>query len=428
MGETWGGDRNLYDALGYPLEETLDFDWFYNRYERQEIATAIIDRPADAVWDGDINIIEEETEEKDSTLKNEWIGLNEKLKLEHHLSRLDKLANIGEFAILLFGFSDVKESKDFEIPAGSNLQLHYVKPVAQRDVWVDQWEDDASNPRFGWPKFYRISIGVPGKEESRELFVHHSRVLHVTKGSLTSEIFGTPTLKPIANRLIDIDKILGGDAEMFWRGARPGYTATPKDDYEMTPDEEEQLEEELSKYEHDLRRFINAQGVDINALQQQVADPLNHLDAQLQAVSSYTEIPKRVLVGSEQGELSSGQDRSQFLTLVKKRRENWNEPFVLRPVIDKLMMHGVLTRSSYNVQWEDLFSPSEKEKVEIGKLRADALKVYAERPAATEIIPPKLANRFLLGLTEEQAEEVEEAMQAEVNQEDMFEEVEGGEE
>ena len=409
MGWSYGGDRKLYEALGYPTEKELDFKYYYNKYDRQDIAAAVIDRPADATWNGELVIVEEDTMPADSQLFKAWQELNKTHNAKQRLCRLDKLAGIGQFALLLFGFVDVKKADDFKNPVGTGtLKLNYLKQLSQAEVTINEWEKNSSNKRYGLPKSYKIVVGTVGNEgQFKDIVVHHSRVLHVMEGSLSSEVYGRPRLKPIINRLVDLEKVLGGDAEMFWRNARPGFHAKPDEGFSIGEKEEAELEAQLDKYEHDLRRFITASGVDIKALEQQVADPLNHIDIQLQAIAAQTGIPKRVLIGSERGELASSQDRDAWLTLVKTRMEEFAEPDILRPFIDKCMLHGILPKvEQYNVMWEDVFAPSEKDKVEVGKKRSEALKVYAESPFASEFMPPELAYKYLLGLNEDQVQEV----------------------
>lgn len=410
MGAQYGGKRRVYEALGYPDEKELTYEYFLGKYERQDIATAIIDRPANASWNSLQAISEEDVSLNDSVFKDEWKKLDERLKVVYNLNRLDKLMGIGCYAVLLFGFSDVKERRDWEKPLqqGGNLQLMYLKPVSEENADITQWETRPDNERYGMPLFYSIAVGKPGVEGfSESIKVHHSRVMHVSYDGLESEIYGRPRLKPIVNRLLDIEKLLGGDAEMFWRGARPGYSASNKDDYELDDEDMDALEKELDKYENDLRRFIMAQGVDINALQQQVADPLNHLDAQLQAISAQTGIPKRVLIGSERGELSSSQDQDQWLGLLRSRMEDFNEPVLLRPFINKCMQTGIITEhENYNVVWEDIFALSEKEKAEVGRIRSESLSKYVSSLGGMDVLPPESAYKYLLGLDEEQAQEI----------------------
>lgn len=422
MGWQYGSDRKIYKALGYPEEKDLNFQYYYDKYERQDIATAIIDRPVNATWNGSINIVESNSNAKDSKLAAAWRELNNTHKIKSRLIKLDKLTGIGRYGILLFGFDDVKETKDFKNPVSGRRKLLYLKQYSENDISIHEKENNSSNDRYGLPKFYKLQIeGGNRNELTKEVIIHHSRILHVLSNNITSEIYGRPRLKPIVNRLNDLEKLLGGDAEMFWRGARPGYHAAAQSDYEMGTEEVKALEDELDKYEHDLRRFISAKGVDIKPLQQQVADPLNHIDAQLQAISAETGIPKRVLVGSERGELASSQDKDQWLNLINSRMIDFAEPVILRPLIDKLMSVGVLPKvKEYVIIWEDIFAPSEKQKAEVGKQRADALKVYAESPYAADILPPQLAYKFLLGLSEDQVNEIMEEVDLAAIEEDKM--------
>jgi hypothetical protein len=419
--ETYGGKRNVEEALGYPPDTDLTYDYYLKKYDRQDIASAVVDKPVDKTWNGDLVIIEPETKPDESKLLKEWNKLNKEFKVKKILRKADKLSSIGSFSVILFGFSDVSTVEDFSNPAGGKLKLQYLKAYSEGEVTVSHWELNTKHERYGLPLIYSIvSTNAGATTQTTTLEVHWSRILHINNESMSSEIYGRPVMKPIMNRLLDIEKVLGGDAEMFWRGARPGYTATAKEDYSVGEKEILEMEEEMDKYEHDLRRFVTSQGIDIKALEQQVADPLNHLDAQIQAISAQTNIPKRILVGSERGELSSSQDKGEWLSVVQDRQEEYAEPTIVTPFVDKCMEFGVLTYvEEYNVMWMDLFAPSEKEKVEVGAQRADALSKYSNG-MGSEIVPPELAAKYLLGLTEEQVEEVETAREAYAIEEDKL--------
>ena len=65
----------------------------------------------------------------------------------------------------------------------------------------------------------------------------------------------------------------------------------------------------------------------------------------------------------------------------------------------------------YTIGWEDLFAISEKEKAEIGKIRATATKDYAQNPFATEILPPAAFRKFGLGFSDEDLELIDEMLE-----------------
>ena len=81
----------------------------------------------------------------------------------------------------------------------------------------------------------------------------------------------------------------------------------------------------MTKFEHNLRRFIATQYVDkIESLQQQIADPTNFADVQFQIICALTGIPKRILFGSERGELASSQDKESFNEVISSNEGRIN--------------------------------------------------------------------------------------------------------
>jgi len=323
--------------------------------------------------------------------------------------------------VLLLGLSDVKKRDDFALPVsvGREKKLLYVKPFSQGDVKITKWETQAKNPRYGLPTEYTITITNPAGGEA-EVRIHHTRVLHITDEKLESDVKGLPRLEAVYNRLMDLEKLVGGDAEMFWRGARPGYQGKLDKDFTMTTDTEDDLKDQIDEYENNLRRILIMEGVDLQSLAQQISDPASHVDIQLQMISAVTGIPKRILTGSERGELSSSQDRTEWLSFVKSRREEFAEPNIVRPFVDKCIEYKILPepKEKYDVQWQDLFAQSEKEKVDIGKSRSEALSKYAASPMAEMTIPPDEFLRYFLGLEKEQIDQIVEAREVMIKEEE----------
>jgi hypothetical protein len=189
------------------------------------------------------------------------------------------------------------------------------------------------------------------------------------------------------------------------------------DEYEMDDDTEQDLKDQIAEYENNLRRILVNRGINLESLAQQIADPKGHVEVQIQMISAITGIPKRILTGSERGELSSSQDTDQWLSMIKERREEYAEPNIIRPLVDRLMKYGILPETDYQVDWEDLFAPSEKEKAEVGKERSAALKNYGSEPVLQSYVPPRVFYRLFLGLSDEQADMIEAALEEEINEE-----------
>ena len=405
MGFQYRGDRDVYQALGYPLQTSLKYSDYYARYLRQDMAKAIIDRPVKASWKGELSVIEN-VAPTETAFEKAWIELSERLKLKSIFIRADKLTGIGEYSIILLGLSDVRSNTDFANQArkGTGLKLLYAKPVGQATATVERFDESITSERYGLPLLYKVKTSVPDTlkgHKEMELTVHYSRVVHLVEDVLEDEVFGTPRLQAVYNRLMDLEKIVGGDAEMFWRGARPGYTGKLDPDFQITDSGMEALKDQIDEFEHNLRRILINEGIDYKALDQQIADPSAHVEVQMQMVSAVTGIPKRILTGSERGELSSAQDKQEWVSYVTSRREEQNEPMILRPFIDRCIEIGVLPKpikSKYTIIWDKLFSLSDTDKVNIGKSRALALREYSMNPMAQELMPFDLFCEFFLNM------------------------------
>ena len=401
LGQQYGGDRDIYQALGYKL--ILDYQDFLARYVRQDIAKAIIDRPVKATWQGELELIESEETEK-TDFERAWDDLNRKYKLRTLFARVDRLTGIGRYGVILLGLDDVVRIEDYEKPVTGKKKLLYVKPFGEEAAQITTYESDPRNPRYGMPLIYTIQVADVSSGSSKIVRVHYSRVIHIVDDNLESEIYGTPRLEAVFNRLFDLEKLVGGDAEMFWRGARPGFHGKLDKDFTMTAESKEGLKDQFEEYDHNLLRFLITEGVDLNSLAQQIADPTGHVDAQIQMISAVTGIPKRVLTGSERGQLASDQDAREWKTFVQSRREDHAEPHILRPFVDRIIELGILPSpvEYYKVDWLDLFSISEKDRVEIGKSRASAIREYTTNPMAEALIPADLFLDIGLGLSQGQ--------------------------
>jgi hypothetical protein len=419
LGQQYGGDRDVYEALGY--KKVLTTADYLTRYTRQDIAKAVIDRPAKSTWNGALELLESNKSEV-TPLESAWKDLDEKLDLKTKFSRVDRLACIGQYAILLLGLDDVKKKDDFKTPVvkGKAVKLAYVKPFGELSAQIQKLESDPNNIRYGLPLYYNIQAMDVESNGTASVLVHYSRVIHIIGDSLESDVYGIPVLEAVFNRLMDLEKLVGGDAEMFWRGARPGYVGKVDKDYQMTDEMIEDLKNQANEFEHNLRRMLVNEGVDLKALDQQIADPSPHVDVQIQMLSSALGMPKRILVGSERGELSSAQDTGEYLSYIKARREEFAEVKILRPFVNRCIELEILPKAidRYRVKWPDLFALSEKDKVEVGRNRAMALREYSTNPMAEAIIPPDAFLEYFLGLTEDAVELIQQ-IREKAQQEEM---------
>jgi len=238
--------------------------------------------------------------------------------------------------------------------------------------------------------------------------VHHTRIIHVAEDLLESNVEGTPRLQAILNRLQDLDLIVGGSAEMFWRGAFPGYGFKLDENVTIGTQDLDALKAEIEEYMHNLKRYIRLRGMSVENLSMQVADPTGHAKIVLELIACATRIPMRILMGSERGELASSQDEKNWLTTVDARRRLHCEPSLLRPYIDRLIDVGILPKpvKGYTVEWPDLMVPSEKDMAEVGAIRSKALKDYVSGMGADQVLPPEIFMKKVMGFTKDEIDQI----------------------
>jgi hypothetical protein len=185
-------------------------------------------------------------------------------------------------------------------------------------------------------------------------------------------------------------------------------------DFQMTTAMRDTLMYTFDEYEHNLRRILELQGGKLESLAQQVADPQGHIDTQIQLISAETGIPKRILTGSERGELASSQDNEGWQSHIQGRREEFADPCIIRPFVNRLIGWKILPEAGpdgYSIRWLDLFAMSEKEKVEIGVRRTEAIAKYAASPGAPAVVPARSFYRIGLALDDDQIELIEEELE-----------------
>lgn len=402
LGYSFGTDRDLYTALGYP--ETLNFEDFKGKFKRQDISKTIIEAYPKACWRKRPLITE--NKRKKTVFEEKWEKFEKKFKVFHYLCRADILSGIGRFGVILMGF---KDGKALNLPVSGNSDLIYLRPYDEGSVSINKYVENVKDERYGQPESYKISFNTQmtsGASVGREIEVHWSRVLHIAEGMLENDIYGTPRLEACYNRLMNLELITGGSSEMFWRGGFPGFSFELDADAQIGTQDISSLKDEIEEYMHGMKRYLRTQGMKVNTLALQVASPKDHVDVILAMISGATGIPVRILIGSERGELSSAQDDKAWTDRVIGRRSEFVAPWVLEPFINKMIATGNLPepKKGYIIEWPDLQVPSDNEIAEIARKKAEAFSRYMQNPGSTEVMPPEFFIRWILGFTEDEYE------------------------
>lgn len=384
-GITFNGARDEYEVLGY--DRIITNRQYRDEYARGGIAGRVVDALPNATWRGQVELIEDEDPKKDTEFEKAWKDLDMQLKVQAKLQRADKLAGLSTYSILLIGAVGNLEE---ELPKGRPGGLLYLTPFSGgggpggssrsrsvaddfSDATIFEFEVDPKNPRFGLPKSYqlrRTDISSPFLQRP----VHWSRVLHIAENVLDDEVYGQPALERVWNLFIDLRKVTGGGAEAYWLRANQGLHLDIDKDMKLEDAKAtlEALKAQSEAYKHQQTRWLRTKGVEVSTLGSDVANFGQPADAILTQISGAKGIPKRILTGSEMGELASTQDRDNWRDQVNGRQTGYAGPFIVRPLVDRLVQYGYLPAPrkgpmAYEVRWAHIETLTEKDKVEGAK-------------------------------------------------------------
>lgn len=379
LGVAFNGARNLYETFGYTVE--VDYLLNLDRYRRQDVVSRIVNAYPDAIWARSPDII------GNDALNDALVNLDQQLSLYHYVNRADRLAGIGRYSVLMLGFDDARTVEDFSKPVGKRAKLLYVQAYGEGNAPIVKFDSDVQSPTFGMPLLYKINStdntdpksgrvrpapvdrlrGIPAFN------VHRDRVIHIADCQLDSEIYGYPIIERVYNRLDDLEKVIGGSAEMFFQNGRGGLHLDIDPDVNMTPDQEETLTAEVDDYQNNIQRVLRTRGMKANILKSEGVNPGPVFNVIMSVISVATGIPQRIFIGSEQGKLASEQDRSNWAVRINERRMLYAEPKILRPLISRLQNCGALPNGgNFTVEWPDAFQMSPLERAQTGAQQARA--------------------------------------------------------
>lgn len=403
--------RNIDAECGHP--DTIEIDDYKKAFCRGDLATRVVSVFPEESWAERPQVFETQ-DEVETEFEKAWIELEKRFNLLSILTRADILSGIGRFGIILLGVDDggplnqpVAGINDRGDATGTKREILFLRTFDEQSVKVKTLENAVTNPRYGMPKMYEVTltdveVGNPTTQE-----VHWSRVIHLADNRTSSEIYGAPRMEKVFDRLLDIKKIAGGSGEMFWKGGFPGISleaAITKD--ENVEFDEAATKEQIEAYMNGLQRYIATVGMQAKSLSVQVADPGPHLEVQVRLVAMSLGIPWRVLVGSEAAQLASEQDIRSWNRRLNRRRQEYVTPFILSPFIQRLVMLGVLPKpKDIIIVWPDLNSPGDKDKAEVGERRTNALMKYV-MGGVDALIPPFHFLTLVLGMKDEEAKSI----------------------
>lgn len=398
-GITFNGRRDMYTALGYTRSITPAK--YRSRFRRNAVASRIVTAAPKATWRGGAEVIESNTPEQ-TEFEKAFEAMERRLNLWAIFHRADILAGLGRYSIILLGTPGNMEDPLTTIRP---QDLMYLTPFAEEDAPIEKFDVDIKSPRFGLPVMYAVRRMTPNafRTSSAETIgrrVHYSRVIHVADGLLDDHVYGLPRLEKVWNLLDDLEKVTGGGAEAFWRRADQGlmFNLDPMLQVQVDPAtgkavELEAMREQIDNYEHGLARILTMRGVNAKPLGSDVADISTSVTALMGQISAGSEIPQRILMGSEAAKLASLTDSDAWDQRIADRRTEYAAPQIVIPFCQRMIMFKALPqpKSYIEVRWPEIKNLNESQRMDIA-LKAAQLNRYA---GAVVISPDEIRDTYL---------------------------------
>lgn len=385
-GLQYGDNRDIYQLAGYPV--TISFEQYNAFYERDPIAGKVVDMPPETTWRKKPEIVEsdmDDEEDKETEFTRAFDDMARRVKLWRQLEAADKLARVGQYSVVLLGFSGVDDQQLAQPlrPVGEGGRLMYLSVFSQKYAKIAEWVTDPGDERFGQPLSYAIDLSGDVATFRRQgsvpkVKVHHSRVIHIAEDALQNPVYGRPALQRIYNDLQDYLKVSASTAEAFWQRVAGVLQAILDKDADWDEDTLAALDERLQEVFHDLRNQVTIQGGRLERLGGDEPQPDGAAKLYERRIAAGAGIPVRMLIGSETGERASTEDQKAYFGMVAERQTTHAEDVILRPFIDTLIEANELPKpkkkDGYEIVWPTLFQEPEKDIAEANRSKADAAK------------------------------------------------------
>jgi uncharacterized protein len=447
------GARDIDSDCGYP-KSPIGAQFYQDLYDRGEIPARVVEVFPHECWQVSPSVYEDEDPDQWTPFEEAWYDLGQSLRAEQSwhsgeagslvwelLHRADIVSGIGQYAVILLGLDDntgldqpaamiepprpglTKPATKLATLADAQRRLLYARVFPETLATITRLEEDQKSPRFGQPAEYEITFADPsGQGVSVPLgasgqasapgqvtrLVHWSRVIHVADNRQSNEVYGVPRQQQVLNRLLDLRKIYGGSAEMYWKGAFMGVSLETWPQLGWDVDiNEEKTKDMMWRWQNGLQRWIQLVGQTAKPLSPQVVDPSGQINVHLEAICIKLGCPIRIFKGSERGELASSQDDAAWNDRLKLRQHRYLTPRLIVPFVDRLVSLGVLPEpEEYLVWWPDLTSKSDSEKATIASARTTAIVAYASSPEARATMAPLDYWTRIQGYTDEEAQAI----------------------
>lgn len=390
----------------YGYRNTLSFPYYYFMYRRMGIANAVVNIAVDESWQTPPRITDDPKSKEPTAWENKFNDFAERVGLWNALKGLDERQRVGQYGGLFMEIRDGQHPSKPVRKIKSEYALHKLKPMYESQLEPQIFETDVKSPKYGEVLSWNLlenNVGDRNDETGRSELVNPERVVIWAEGADDDSIYGVSSLKAVFNSLVTLEKIIGAGGEGFYKNARGSQhinfdstadIATIMQMIGVTQASEigERMGEVVRSFNDGFDSVLVTAGIERNTVSIDLADPKPHFDNAMADVAAGAKYPLTIMIGQQTGRLASDEDQTQLAKMVTSRRNNFITPN-LKCVIDRFIELGFLEKADYDIEWDDLFEPSLKEKLENLKLMAESAEILSR--STGETIKPDAMMAFL---------------------------------
>lgn len=381
------GRRDLDHEFGYKLN--LDFnDWFrlYNR----SFGRAVVTVTPSKVWQS--HPILKEGGETDTPFLQEFKSLAKRTRLFKVMSELHTKSLVGEYGALFIAAKELggKPEQPLQLASVDNIvaiRSHYQVEISEEGAPT---VSSPSSERFGLPEYFEYrgnSVANNNQNNAQNFTVHPSRVFTFSQFASQGSVRGDSILEPTFNYIVNLEKIVGGVAEGFYKAAGN------KRFYEITdanlakgvlgdPDKLAKFNESERDFDSGFSSSKMLGGMKMTQMQNMMSDPEQPFSINMQLICSILGISTTEFIGHLTGERASSENSKGWNNKCEGIRENIINPDMIIAFIQHIdKLGGWKNKPNYDelaVEWPDLNEPSESEKLDTMKKKYEIAKLARE--------------------------------------------------
>lgn len=361
-----------YSDFGWP--ETVTFEMLKNMWERNALGRAAVEAYIEKIWEDDPQLFEIEADHPETALEKNFRVWAEDLRLWSKMAEADRRGMVGDYAGLII---QVADGLQWNQPMGlvRGLQdVWNVIPVWEDELTVAEWNLDETSRRYGEPLTYTYQEQQRPEQKNvppvKSVTIHHSRVL---LWSSTGDLEGRSILRPGYNSMLDVEKVMGGGAEGFWKNARSSLTLN------MDPNANleklarvlgvdigglgDKLNEVADDFSKGFDKALVTQGIEATPVSVAMPQPEEFQDGPMKMFAASVRIPIRVLIGNVTGERASTEDEKSWAKRCNGLRDRGKKPLI-KAFLNRLEVCGALPKVNWFIDWPDLTEGTTEEKLD----------------------------------------------------------------